>query len=397
MNAFRRILASVLSALCLSFYLTGCANNRTVEENYSRKTDNSEKIENLKSEENNSDSNENESENEVVSDFEEVSEESKELQNSNEENFMLKIPDPLEVGFEELRNPFSKYAADPYVMKYEDKYYYCYASDDKIYVSKFDSLKKITRKNAVCVFSPPAFPTSYGSEIWAPELHNINGEWYIYFAGDDGDNYNHRMFVLKSSDRTPMGQYELLGMITDSTNKWAIDGSVFEYKDALYYVWSGWQGDENIAQNIYIAKMDSPTSLSSERVCISMPEKRWEIQGGSPAVNEGPCAIVDGDYLSILYSASGSWCDDYCVGQLIFEGGDILNPDNWKKHYKLILKKDENRFYGPGHCSVVPDENGVLWIVFHANSESGTGWEGRSGWMYPIRIKENGVVEVIFY
>jgi GH43 family beta-xylosidase len=143
--------------------------------------------------------------------------------------------------------------------------------------------------------------------------------------------------------------------------------------------------------------MSSPTTLSSERICISTPTRKWEIQGGSPMINEAPSVIVDGDYLTILYSASGSWCDDYCVGQLLFLGGDVLESKNWKKISEPVLQKQPEKFYGPGHCCIVPDENGVLWMAFHANAESGKGWAGRSGWMYPIRINEKGIVEVILY
>ncbi len=304
--------------------------------------------------------------------------------------------DPLEVGFEQIKNPFLENAADPFIMRNGDKYYYIFSTGVSIYISSFDSLSNVTLKGAKCVFAPMN-GTEYSRDIWAPELHFIDGSWYIYFAACDGNNENHRMFVLKSKTEDPMGEYDFIGKVSDSTDRWAIDGTVFTYKDEMYFAWSGWMTDKNIAQRIYIAKMSSPTQISSERVCISIPTYRWETRGGRPKVNEGPAVITDGEYLSIIYSASGSWCDDYCLGQLIFEGGDVLNSTNWKKHREPILQKDENRFFGPGHCSIVADEKGVMWLVFHANLESGTGWNGRSGWMYPIRINEDGIVEVIFY
>ena len=194
-----------------------------------------------------------------------------------------------------------------------------------------------------------------------------------------------------------MGEYEFVGKITDDTDRWAIDGTVFTYKGEMYFCWSGWLGERNVEQRIYIAKMSSPTEISSRRVCISVPTYKWERQGGRPKVNEGPAIVTDGEYLAIVYSASGSWCDDYCLGQLTFKGEDVLSANSWKKHSEPILKTDENRFYGPGHCSFVNDEKGNLWIAFHANLESGTGWDGRSGWMYPVRINGNGIVEILFY
>ena len=39
----------------------------------------------------------------------------------------------------------------------------------------------------------------YSKELWAPELHIIDGKCYIYVACDNGNNYNHRMYVLENN------------------------------------------------------------------------------------------------------------------------------------------------------------------------------------------------------
>ncbi len=311
-------------------------------------------------------------------------------------NSDVKINDPLKNGFESIENPFLREAADPFIAFHEGKYYYIYSTGVAIYVSTFDDLKDATNKNAKCVFNPVG-ETEYSRDIWAPEMHFIDGYWYIYFAACDGNNENHRMFVLKSKTEDALGEYEFVGKICDDTDKWAIDGTVFTYKDEMYFVWSGWMGNRNVEQRIYIAKMSSPTEISSPRTCISIPTYDWEKEGGRPRVNEGPAVVTDGEYLAIVYSASGSWCDDYCLGQLTFTGGNLLSAHNWEKNSAPILQKDETRFFGPGHCSFVKDKKDNLWMVFHANLESGTGWNGRSGWMYPIRINEKGMVEVVLY
>jgi GH43 family beta-xylosidase len=51
------------------------------------------------------------------------------------------------------------------------------------------------------------------SNIWAPELHFIAGKWYIYYAADDGQNENHRMFALESVTDDPLGAYVDKGMM----------------------------------------------------------------------------------------------------------------------------------------------------------------------------------------
>ena len=47
--------------------------------------------------------------------------------------------------------------------------------------------------------------------LFAPEMHFIDGELYIYFAMDDGIDENHRMYVVKAEDPTkPDGPFSEL-------------------------------------------------------------------------------------------------------------------------------------------------------------------------------------------
>ena len=57
------------------------------------------------------------------------------------------------------------------------------------------------------------------------------------------------------------------------------DGTVLELNGELYFLWSGWEGDVNVAQNIYIAHMSDPCTIDSERVCLSTPTYSWEKRG----------------------------------------------------------------------------------------------------------------------
>ena len=74
-----------------------------------------------------------------------------------------------------------------------------------------------------------------------------------------------------------------------------------------------------------------------------------------PHINEGPVALVKGKTVHIIYSASGSWSDYYCLGKLTFSGeGDILDKNNWKKSDAPVFSKTDKTF-GPGHCSFTTD------------------------------------------
>jgi len=97
-------------------------------------------------------------------------------------------------------------SADPYIYLHTDGfYYYVISMDDGITVLKNDILTNwrdpvASRK----VYSVP----QGNANLWAPEIHHINGEWYIYFTMGTGPIPTQRMWViqaLNSSD--PLGNY----------------------------------------------------------------------------------------------------------------------------------------------------------------------------------------------
>jgi GH43 family beta-xylosidase len=280
---------------------------------------------------------------------------------------------------------------DPWVISRRDSFYYCTVDrrKRKILVSKLDSLKEMADAPLVEVWSGAADgETPEYVEIWSPELQFLDGKWYIYFALYNGNAGQERIYVIESVSDDPQGRYVFKGKLAGSTDHWAIDGTVLEMPGGeRYFVWSGWEGHANASQNIYIAGMSNPWTISTDRSCISRPEYDWE-KRGYPYVNEGPQALVRDGRVFIIYSASGSWTDDYCLGQLTYLGGNPLEPSSWRKEPEPVFKKTATIF-GPGHCSFVRDETGKDWIIYHAARSSGAGW-ARQVRAKPFGWKENG-------
>jgi GH43 family beta-xylosidase len=263
---------------------------------------------------------------------------------------------------------------DPWVISHEKYLYYCTVNRGKkeILVSKFKELKDMATAPMIKVWPGENDNVLDFIEIWSPELQFLDGKWYIYFALYDGINASERMYVLEGTSTDPQGEYAFKGKLEIPTDRWAIDGSVLETEQGeKYFIWSGWEGFTNSSQNIYIAKISNPWTITSDRVCISRPEYEWEKQG-YPYVNEGPQALVRNGKIFIIYSASGSWTDDYCLGQLTYVGGDVLSPSSWKKEPQPVFSKTDSIF-APGHASFVriKDED---WIIYHAARSSHAGW-----------------------
>lgn len=302
----------------------------------------------------------------------------------------------VNVIYKPVQNPVTPAGADPWVVRHGDKYYYCYSSPVWFFggvgVAEIPSIDKVSTEGGSQVYVAPAeegADLSHSFNYWAPELHYIRGEWYIYLACDDGNNENHRMYVLKGTTQNPTDPFEYVGQVTDPSNKWAIDGTVMELNGELYFIWSGWEGDVNVAQHIYIAHMSDPCTIDSERVMLSTPTYSWE-KVGEPHVNEGPTVLQHDGRTFVTYSASGSWTDSYCLGMLTLVGEDPLDPASWKKSNKPVFKTEKGICYGPGHSSFTTAVDGSVWMIYHGNLESGTGWEGRSIWIAPVTFDKDG-------
>lgn len=274
-------------------------------------------------------------------------------------------------------NPLLQSGPDPWVVQKDTFYYYTQTFGDHIAIYKTNEMSALKNATPVTIWSPPS-SGPYSHDIWAPEIHFLQNKWYVYFAADDGSNETHRLYVLENSTADPtFGTWTFKGKISDTTNKWAIDASEFDYNGQSYLLWSGWSGDVNISQNIYIAKLSNPWTIEGNRVMISAPTYDWEKVGAPPTINEGPEALINPNgKLFITFSASGCWTDDYKLGLLsLKDGGDPLNAADWiKSPSPVFVSKPVNGAYGPGHNGFFKSRDGKEnWIIYHANSFAGQG------------------------
>ncbi len=281
---------------------------------------------------------------------------------------------PQWTGTGTFRNPILPApSADPWMIRYNGRYYLSESRHNAITIRSSEQACFIGRDPGKQVWrAPKTGPNS--DDIWAPELHHIGNRWYIYFAADDGKNENHRMWVLSSATDDPLGPYDACTQL--ATGGWAIDGTVLNSEDGrLYFIWSGWPGTVDGMQQLYIAPMESPTSIRASRTLLSSPTETWE-RFAMP-ICEGPEILRHGARLFVVYSASGSWTRHYCLGMLVNEDGQYLNPTSWRKVGPVFTGIDS--VFGVGHCSFIASPDGTeQWIVYHAKEKSTDGWEDRS-------------------
>lgn len=274
-------------------------------------------------------------------------------------------------------NPIVFERADPWVYKHTDGYYYFTGSVpgyQEIEVRRAKTLNELENGEISTVWN--AHETGEMSQlIWAPEIHYIDGAWYIYFAASrseqpENDIHQHRMFAIECKDDNPLtGKWEEKGQIKTHINSFCLDATTFTHNDELYYVWA--QKDPAIPgnSNLYISKMENPWTLKGHATLLTIPEYDWEKIGF--LVNEGPAVIKRNGKIFITYSASAT-DENYVMGLLSAEeDSDLLSGYSWEKAKEPVFaSSEENSLYGPGHNSFTKsedDQEDVL--IYHARPE----------------------------
>lgn len=272
-------------------------------------------------------------------------------------------------------NPFIEQRADPHILRYDGQYYFTASVPeyDRIEIRRAPTLEGLRDAEPVVVWrKPDVGPLS--RLIWAPELHNIAGKWYVYFAAththdlDALNMFQHRMFVLECADADPLtGRWREKGQVQTPFDTFALDATTFNHQGKQWYLWAQKAPDIPGNSNIYLAELENPWTLKGDPVMLSKPEFEWECRGF--LVNEGPAVITHGDRLFVTYSASAT-DENYCLGLLwIAIDADPRQPENWHKSPQPVFTTSyDNRQFGPGHNSFTCTTDGEDVLVYHARN-----------------------------
>lgn len=275
--------------------------------------------------------------------------------------------------------PWIMQRADPYVYRHTDGTYYFTASVpayDGIVLRRSDTLAGLAQAEETEVWHKHESGIM-SCHIWAPELHYINGVWYLYYAGGDKDDvWAIRPYVLECRDEDPITgtwvEKGKMGRAEDdkfSFEAFSLDGTVFENRGKWYYIWAEKVGVGKQISNLYIGELETPYKLKTVQVLLTTPDYEWERVGFW--VNEGPAILKRNGKIYMTYSASETGAA-YCMGMLTAdEDSNLLDPLSWEKERYPVLQSDEARgIYGPGHNSFTVDEEGNDILVYHARTET---------------------------
>lgn len=265
------------------------------------------------------------------------------------------------------RNPLVYQRADPFVCYHNGMYYFTGSVPqyDCIELRCAETLNELAFANSKIIWRKHE-KGEMGAHIWAPEIHFIDGKWYIYFtAAPAEDVWEIRPYALVCSGDPMKDEWKELGRIDVGHESFSLDMTAFKAGGALYTAWAQTK-DKETGSEIFIARMKDPVTRESEPVGITKPEYDWEKQGFK--VNEGPAVLLHGGKVIMTYSASDTgW--RYCMGMLwADENSDLLDRNSWHKSEKPVFKTCErNSQYGPGHSCFTRDGSHHV-LVYHSRN-----------------------------
>ncbi len=289
--------------------------------------------------------------------------------------------------------PLVSHRADPYIYRHSDGKYYFIASHtdaghnlDGRYQYLYlilrcaDTLEDLTdnsgRYTEKTVYERrPVKDGTMSPHLWAPEIHYIHGNWFIYYTTtiSDQSSWRIRPHCLACEGIDPMtSPWIEKGPIRTTVEgdiaftDFSLDHTYLNHNGKDYLLWA--QKTNNIS-DIFIAELSNPWTVCTPAVCLTHPEYNWE-QHGFP-VNEGPAVIRHGGKVFLTFSASGTDAM-YCMGLLYAdEDADLLDAASWTKcPYPVFQSNAVTGYYGPGHNSFTRSTDGRDdLLIYHGRQE----------------------------
>lgn len=268
-------------------------------------------------------------------------------------------------------NTLIEQRADPHILKHDDGWYYFTATVpayDRIILRKSETIQGLADAPETTIWTrKPAGSGTGSGQVWAPELHRIDGKWYIYVALGVSGEWRIRAFVLEGTGDDPLtATWVEKGIIKTNWDTFSLDASTFVANGTRYLVWA--QLDPTWAKegtSLLLAPLENPWTIRGPALAISRPDLPWERIGHN--VNEGPYVIQRNGTIFMTYSASATDYN-YCMGLLTAsEGSDLMDPSSWSKAKEPVFKSNApTSQWGPGHSCFTVSEDGMSdLLVFH--------------------------------
>ncbi|MGI6078683.1 MAG: family 43 glycosylhydrolase [Fastidiosipilaceae bacterium] len=275
--------------------------------------------------------------------------------------------------------------ADPAVIRADDGTYYAYGTQDNAlwgdyfgvrYTPILSSTNLVDWEYRDQAFKPATMPTwseTSGAGLWAPDIVKIGNTYNLYYSLSAWGDPNPGIGV--ATGPSPLGPFTDQGKIFDSNEIGvynSIDQAVFVDTDnRVYMFWGSFSG-------IYAVELTADglsvkgtiAEANANKVLVAgVDNKRWDIGN-----YEGAYIIRERGYY-YMFLSTGTCCEGHhstyevrvcrsesILGPYYDKAGNLMT---YRQNLGTLVVRGNDDFAGVGHNSIVKDDAGESYIVYH--------------------------------
>ncbi len=214
-------------------------------------------------------------------------------------------------------------------------------------------------------------------DFWAPEISEFKGKYFVYYVARQE---NRRLSIAVATADKPGGPYTDHGPFIAQEDG-SIDPVPFvDTNGVRYLVWKEDGNSRKLPTPIWIQRLsEDGTKLVGEMRELIRNDADWE---GN--LVEGPFLLLRNGWYYMFYSGNGccgSGCN-YALG--VARSRSLMGP--WEKNPANPILAGNQTWKCPGHGSIVQDEQGRYFLLYHAYSANGTVFTGREGMLDEVKF-----------
>lgn len=225
----------------------------------------------------------------------------------------------------------------------------------------------------------PATTPAGRTHHWAPEVLPVDDGYVLYYSAGVHDAGHH---LRAATGPAATGPFRDVGVDLTPDEPFAIDPHPFRDDDGalyLFYCVDRLEGDR-VGTVVVVDRMLSPTRPAGDPRPVVAATGDWQLYLAGRTMYgavhdwytcEGPFCVRRGGRYWCLYSG-GNWQRE-TYGVAAVSAPTPLGP--WSAEpaeLPTVVRTAPDHAVGPGHASVVTDDVGQDWLVYHAWDPAGT-------------------------
>ena len=220
----------------------------------------------------------------------------------------------------------------------------------------------------------PAWATA---NFWAPEISTYKDKYYVYYVGRKSGG---PLAVAVAIADQPGGPYVDHGPLVSQPMGSIDPVPVTDEKGERYLIWKEDGNSRKMPTLLWAQRLsEDGLKLLGEPKEIMRNDAAWE-----GAVIEGPFVVRRGPWFYLFYSGSGC-CGlgcNYALG--VARAKSLLGP--WEKNPANPILPGNQQWKCPGHGSIVADEQGRYWLLYHAYAAQNFIFTGREAMLDEVQF-----------